>query len=72
MNDTTSEVRSASSKMTTGNESILEEIKNLQEATETMKVSMDRIISGADKINRSGNELNQIVPEMKDSIIIHL
>ena len=68
MNDTTSEVRAASHEMAEGNKSILDEIKNLQNATDAMKESMQKIISGADKINQSGNELNQIAPQMKSSI----
>ena len=68
MNDTTTEVRSASNEMAEGNKSILEEIRNLQNATEAMKMSMTKIINGADKINQSGNELNQIAPQMNSSI----
>ena len=54
--------------MSTGNQSILEEIKNLQEATSQMKESMNRIITGADKINLAGDDLSSIAPQMKTSI----
>ncbi len=68
MNDATSEVRAASHEMAIGNKSILDEIKNLQNATESMKENMEKIISGADKINKSGTELNEIAPQVQSSI----
>ena len=68
MNDTTSEVRTASHEMAIGNQSILAEVRHLQEATGAMKESMEKIITGADKINSSGKELNAIAPQMKSSI----
>ena len=68
MNDTSNEVRTASIEMSEGNKSILDEIKNLQNATDAMKESMEKIINGADKINQSGNELSQIAPKMQSSI----
>ena len=68
MNDTTAEVRVASHEMSVGNRSILDEINNLQNATDAMMESMKKIISGADKINQSGTELNEIAPQMKSSI----
>ena len=68
MNDATSEVRAASHEMAVGNKSILEEITNLQNVTNAMKENMQRLISGADRIKSSGNELNRIAPQVRSSI----
>ena len=68
MNDATGEVRAASHEMSVGNESILKEITNLQNVTNAMNENMNRLISGADKIKLSGNELNEIVPKVQSSI----
>ncbi len=68
MNNNTSEVRSASREMSIGNQSILDEIKNLQEATNNMKNNMSLITEGADRINRTGNELGEITPKLMSTI----
>lgn len=68
MNDNTAEVKQASHEMSIGNQSILSEIQNLQEATSLMKSSMEQIVNSADMINKTGMEMRQIAPQMQSSI----
>ena len=54
MNNSTSEVRAASGEMTEGNKHILSEIQKLQNATDTMKDSIQEMHVGAERINQTG------------------
>ena len=54
--------------MSEGNRQILSEIKNLQDATDVMKLSMEEMSAGAKKINETGVVLSDISAAMKDSI----
>jgi len=54
--------------MSEGNQSVLDEIKNLKDVTEQMKNSMNLITEGASKINDSGNEMSEITPRLMTMI----
>ncbi|MBQ0040121.1 MAG: methyl-accepting chemotaxis protein, partial [Treponema sp.] len=58
----------ASREMSEGNKQILSEVKNLQDATQVMKLSMEEMSAGARKINETGVVLSDISAAMKDSI----
>ena len=68
MNNNTSQVREASKKMSEENQSVLAEIKNLQEVTASMQECMTLITDGTSKINQSGDELNSVTPKLIASI----
>ena len=68
MNDSTSEVKTASYEMSEGNKAILSEIRKLQDATDGMKQGMDEISVGARRINETGSTLGSIAMEVKSSI----
>ena len=68
MNNNTSLVREASRKMSEENQSVLAEIKNLQEVTASMQNCMTLITDGTSKINESGDELNAVTPKLIASI----
>ena len=68
MNNNTSLVREASRKMSEENQSVLAEIKNLQEVTASMQSCMSLITDGTSKINESGDELNAVTPKLIASI----
>ena len=68
MNDSTSQVMNASEEMSEGNKAILEEIRNLQDATTSMKSGMDEMSLGATKINETGAALSGIAAQMADAI----
>lgn len=68
MNNSTSEVREASREMADGNKSILEEVTMLQDATIAMKVSMEEMAVGADRINATGAALSDISEKIEQSI----
>lgn len=68
MNNNTSQVREASRKMSEENQSVLAEIKNLQEVTASMQECMTLITDGTSKINQSGDELNSVTPKLIASI----
>ena len=68
MNNNTSLVREASRKMSEENQSVLAEIKNLQEVTASMQNCMSLITDGTSKINESGDELNAVTPKLIASI----
>lgn len=68
MNDNTAEVKQASHEMSIGNQSILSEIQNLQNATNLMKSSMEQIVNSANLINKTGQEMRLIAPQMQISI----
>ena len=68
MNNNTSQVREASKKMSEENQSVLAEIKNLQEVTASMQECMTLITDGTSKINESGDKLNSVTPELIASI----
>lgn len=54
--------------MAEGNKAILEEVKNLQDATGVMQNSMDEMAHGARKINETGSALMEIASQMQASI----
>jgi len=54
--------------MSAGNRAILEEVKNLQEATVSMKDSMAEMKAGAKKISETGTALTDISNKVKESI----
>ena len=60
--------REASLSETDGSQSVLDEVSKLQSVTSSMKNIMQKISNGADLINRSGNELGEIAPQLKDTI----
>ena len=68
MNNNTSEVCEASKQMTEGNKLILNQIKNLQEITEQMQSCMSLITTGTSKISELGNELDNVTPQLMNSI----
>ena len=68
MNDSTSEVHTASGEMTEGNRHILEEIQKLQNSTDSVKQSIENMHSGAVKINETGSLLSDISSKMADNI----
>lgn len=68
MNNNTSEVRSASRKMSEENLSVLSKIKNLQDVTESMQRSMALITNNTSQINETGNELKAVTPRLMASI----
>lgn len=47
---------------------VLNEVSKLQSVTSSMKEIMRKISNGADLINRSGNELGEIAPQLKSTI----
>jgi methyl-accepting chemotaxis protein len=68
MNNSTSEVRSASSEMSEGNKHILNEISKLQEATDTMKGSIDEMHIGVERMNSTSAALTVIAGTVADNI----
>ena len=54
--------------MSEGNKAILEEVRNLQDATGVMQDSMNEMRVGARKINETGEALRGIANQMEDSI----
>jgi methyl-accepting chemotaxis protein len=68
MNNSTSEVRSASNEMTEGNKHILSEIQKLQDATDTMKDSIEEMHVGAERINKTGAALSTISGQVAENI----
>ena len=69
MNDSTLEVRTASKEMSEGNQAILDEIKQLQDATGAIKESMGLISATTEKLNATGQALDQITKVMYSSIL---
>ena len=69
MNDSTLEVRTASQEMSQGNQAILAEIRQLQNATFAIKESMEIISSTTEKITETGESLDKITKIMYDSIL---
>ena len=69
MNDSTLEVRTASKEMSEGNQAILDEIKQLQDATGAIKESMSLISATTEKLNVTGQALDQITKVMYSSIL---
>lgn len=49
-------------------QSVLDEVSRLQSVSTSMKAVMGKISNGADLINRSGNELGEIAPQLKSTI----
>ena len=68
MNDSTLEVRTAGQEMAAGNKAILDEVRNLQDATGVMEDSMKEMSIGAQKINESGALLRDITSVVGESI----
>ena len=68
MNDSTGQVRTASSEMAEGNKMILKEVQLLQHATHEMTTGMNEMSIGAKKINETGSALNEISSKMNESI----
>ena len=54
--------------MSAGNQAILEEMHNLQNATMTMKDSVTEMGIGAKRINETGAALSSVASVMNDSI----
>ena len=68
MNDSTQEVKVALNEMSAGNKAILQEIKNLQNATLIMKDSVSEMSIGARRINETRDTLSNVAEEMSNSI----
>ena len=68
MNNSTSEVKTASSEMTNGNKQILAEINKLQTATDSIKDSISEMHTGADRINETGAALSIISGQVTENI----
>ena len=68
MNDSTLEVKTAGQEMAEGNKAILEEVRNLQDATGVMQDSMREMSIGAQKINETGEALRVIAGQLSSSI----
>ena len=68
MNNSTSEVRAASTEMSKGNKHILSEIQKLQDATENMKGSIEEMHVGAERINETGAALSTISGQVAENI----
>ena len=68
MNNSASEVRTAASEMSEGNQMILREVSALQEFTRAMNGSMEEMSIGAEKINETASTLTTIAADVKDSI----
>ena len=68
MNDSTIEVRNASSEMAEGNKMILREVQLLQNSSMSMAQSMEEMAIGARKINETGSALSGIAGKMSESI----
>lgn len=68
MNDSTQEVKVALNEMSAGNKAILQEIKNLQNATLIMKDSVSEMSIGARRINETRATLSNVAEEMSNSI----
>ena len=68
MNDSTAEVRTASSEMSEGQKAILDEVKRLQDATASMNEKVLQMESGARKIHKTGSELDRIAKSTADTI----
>ena len=62
------QVKTASEEMAIGNKQILDEVRNLQNATAVMKSSMEEMSVGATKINETGASLMEIEGKMQSSI----
>ena len=68
MNDSTTEVRTASHEMKQGNEMILKEIHNLQDTTLVIKESMTEMSAGAQSMNKTSSQLSEISSKVHISI----
>lgn len=68
MNDSTSEVKRASSRMSFNNKTVLGHISSLQNSTSVMKESMNTMTKGANVINRTGVSLKDICSQVDTSI----
>jgi methyl-accepting chemotaxis protein len=68
MNDSTLEVKNASHEMAVGNRAILEEIRNLQDATNVIKDGIDEMSCGASEMNKTSALLSHISTKVTDSI----
>lgn len=68
MNDSTSEVKRASGRMSLNNKTVLGHINSLQDSTSVMKDSMNKMAKGANIINRAGISLKDICSQVDNSI----
>ena len=68
LNDSTIEVKSASSRMKKSSELISSEARNLQASTSEMKTGMEQMNEGTRKINEMEKSLNQLTIAMNNSI----
>ena len=68
MNDSTVEVRNASTEMSEGNKLILKEVQILQNAAMAMSQSMEEMAIGARKINETGAALSDVSNQINGSI----
>jgi len=68
MTKSTAVVRNSSKEMMTGSRLILDEVKKLQDATDTIKVGMGDMAEDARKIGTTGDSLVKISDRIKQSI----
>ena len=68
MNDSTLEVRNAGREMSVGNQTILKEIKNLEDNTSFMNQYVNEMTRNAERINENGSVLGKISGRLKNSI----
>jgi len=68
MNDSTFEVKNASSTMAQENALIMSEVNKLQDATAVIKGSVTEMHAGAEKINETGAGLSNISGQVTESI----
>ena len=68
MNNSTIEVKKASTEMTTGNKLIFDEVQKLQVAVEQMDSSMNSMNDEARKIFERGQILSEISERMEETI----
>ena len=64
MNDSTLEVKTASREMSAGNQAILDEIRNLQEATGQIQDSISIMAGSAAKIGEQSSSLGSITQKI--------
>ena len=68
MNDSTSQVNSASKEMSEGNSHILKQVEDLKLSADKMKVFIDSMDASAMLIDKSSSELVDISSKVRDAI----
>ena len=68
LNDITRQVKSGSVQMLEGSGEVISETKNLETATQEITGGMTEMEKGADQINASVNEVNEISGQNKEII----